>query len=456
MPFWQDSFRKSLAQPDDKSIPLPDSKWALEIPFTLYKDLAFLLKPNINEGKIDGSDYLFFIKDVKTDQIISSLVLEFVYPKPEPQFLSTDENILNAGENNPSGTIYFPLKNNKEQVSKTNLVVSKFNAQTNLPDRLVLPHKHNSLLLQFKTLAMRAINHLEYKFKTDSTWKSSAKSERPFIILRDIKPGKHTLQVRYPGQDSGVFEYEFEVRPSWYQTTSFKILLGSFFTVFFFGSIFIVKYRRQQQKLRTENANRKQLQTQIAALRAQLNPHFVFNALNSIQGLVNKNDKEGANLYISKFGSLMRDILEQRDKTTHALAQEIKQLESYLQLEQLRFQFKYKIDTEDSINLVETDFPNLLLQPFVENAIKHGISGKKEKDCIHIRFERNTDNLKVIIQDNGSGFNQAEPSNGYGIRLIKERIAVLNQLYKDQPITYEIQSTPTAGTTVTLTFTKWL
>ncbi|PIQ22021.1 MAG: histidine kinase, partial [Cytophagales bacterium CG18_big_fil_WC_8_21_14_2_50_42_9] len=219
---------------------------------------------------------------------------------------------------------------------------------------------------------------------------------------------------------------------------------------------FFFKFQRQKQQLKTENAKKNQLQTQISSLRAQLNPHFVFNALNSIQGLVNKNDKEGANMYISKFGSLMRDILEKNDKATHPLAQEVKQLESYLQLEQLRFQFKYRIHIDDTINLSEPDFPVMLLQPFAENAIKHGISGKRDEGNLSIRFERSKTDMLVTIQDNGKGFDVNEYFSGYGIKLIKERIVVLNQLYKEQPITCEIKSTPSKGTIITLSFTNWL
>jgi hypothetical protein len=445
-----------------KIIPQPDDKTDIEMSFStgnVGKDITFLNTSDINSEKIDGRNYLFFIKDVKSGQIVSKLALDFVYPRPEPKFLSIDKNLMDHYNSRPSETINFSpgvIDQIKKHINEINLVPSKFNTQTNLPEQLVLPYKDNSLLLQFKTLRIGAINHLEYKFDNDSNWKTSVKNEYPFIILRNIQAGKHKLLVRYPGEDSAIFEYAFEIKPAWYQTTTFKIILGSFLTAFILGGIFTFKYKRQQHKLKAENVKRKQVETQISALRAQLNPHFVFNALNSIQGLVNKNDQEGANLYISKFGALMRDILEQSNKTFHPLALEIKQLESYLQLEQLRFKFQYQVLTDKSINTATTVFPVMLLQPFAENAIKHGIAAKKEKGCLHIYFEKSEDNLMVLIHDNGDGFSPAEPTTGYGIKLIKERIEALNELSKDQPISYKIHSTPTEGTKVTLTFTNWL
>jgi len=444
-----------------EKIPPFNKIWAHEIPFIIEENgnPTFLQVNNINNEKLDGRNYLYFIKDVNTGKFVSTMALEFIFPKPEPLFLSFEQYIIETYERRQGENLTtYPelIANLNKQLKAKNLANTIFNAQTNLPNQLILPSDQNSLLIQFKTLKFGAVNFLEYKMDGDSIYKTSAKNGYPFIILKDLKPGKHKLQVRYPYQQDAVMEYEFEVKPSFTQTTGFKVVLACLSTALLFGSIFVFKFQRQKQQLKTENTKRTQLQTQISSLRAQLNPHFVFNALNSIQGLVNKNDKEGANMYISKFGSLMRDILEKNDKATHPLAQEVKQLESYLQLEQLRFQFKYRIHIDDTINLSEPDFPVMLLQPFAENAIKHGISGKRDEGNLSIRFERSKTDMLVTIQDNGKGFDVNEYFSGYGIKLIKERIVVLNQLYKEQPITCEIKSTPSKGTIITLSFTNWL
>ncbi|MBF9255622.1 histidine kinase [Pontibacter sp. 172403-2] len=444
-----------------EEIPAFNENFAREIPFIVAENgnPTFLRVNNINNDKVDGRNYLYFVKDIKTGEIVSTLALEFIFPKPEPMFLSFEEYIIDTYETkqgeSPSINAGFIADLNR-QVKAYNLVTTTFNARTNLPNQLILPSDQNSLLIQFKALKFGAINYLEYRMNGDSTYKTSVKNYHPFIILKDLKAGKHKLQVRYPNQHNAILEYEFEVKPSFMQTTGFKIAISCLATALLFGSIFTLKIHRQKQKLKEENTKRTQLQTQMFSLRSQLNPHFVFNALNSIQGLVNKDDQEGANIYISKFGSLMRDILEKNDKATHPLSQEIKQLESYLQLEQLRFRFKYQIFIEETINPTEQDFPVMLLQPFAENAIKHGISGKKEEGNISIRFERSNNNLLVIIQDNGKGFDINEPITGYGINLIKERIAVVNQLYQEQPIMCDYKSSPADGTTVTLLFTNWL
>ena len=444
-----------------KEIPQITEKRALELSlyYEEWGDLVFLDTDDLNKAKFIGVKFLFFIKEKRTGNIVSKMVLDFNFPKPEPKFLSFEDYIIDTyetrqGENlgvNPGF-----LADMKKQVTTKNLAPTTFDRETNLPKQLILPSDQNTLLIQFKSLDIIVDSYLEYKMKSDSTFRTSGKGTNPFIILKDLEPGKHTLQVRYPRQQDAVFEYEFEVEPHFTQTTGFKVSLGGLLTILLIGGTFSFKIQRQKRLLKTETAKRNQLQTQIASLRSQLNPHFVFNALNSIQGLVNKNDQEGANIYISKFGSLLRDILDKNDKTTHALAQEIKQLESYLQLEQLRFRFNYQIHIDETINPAEQDFPVMLLQPFAENAIKHGISEKKEAGKIWIRFERNSNSLIVIIKDNGKGFDINAPITGYGINLIQERIDVVNQLYPEQPIRCNYQSTPTEGTTVTLVFTNWL
>ncbi|MDB5119045.1 MAG: putative signal transduction histidine kinase [Sphingobacteriales bacterium] len=432
----------------------------LQIPlYTGNAGYSFLNAGSINLDKTDGRNYLFVIKDNRTEKIIATMYLDFIFPKPMPYLISIDDGLLFVYSISQVSTYISPRNLIKftQQIKDNNIVKTTFNSQTNLPDHLKLPSDKNSFIIQFKSLRLNALNSFQYSL--DNRWfhNSTAKNYNPFIVLKNLDPGKHTLYVRYADDSkSPEFVYEFEIQPSLIQTTWFKAFLGGLFILIVTGLFLNFKFKKQKRILREESARKNELQNQISSLRAQLNPHFIFNALNSIQGLVNKNDLEGSNRYISKFGSLMRDILEQNNKTTHALALEVKQLESYLQLEQLRFRFSYQINIEDAINTAETDFPVMLLQPFAENAIKHGISGKKENGNISLHFTRNSNDMQVVIQDNGRGFNMNETSDGYGIKLIKERITVLNELYKEQPITCTIHAVIDQRTTVTLLFRDWL
>jgi two-component system, LytTR family, sensor kinase len=159
-----------------------------------------------------------------------------------------------------------------------------------------------------------------------------------------------------------------------------------------------------------------------------LNPHFIFNSLSSIQGLINTNKLNDANLYLSEFSNLMRNTLTESDKLYQILQKEIELLQTYLKLEQLRFQFEFKIETDDIEKINDIRIPSLLLQPIVENAVKHGVAELREKGKISIHFYAINSNLIVEIKDNGKGFPVKNHLNGYGLKITDERISLLNKI----------------------------
>jgi LytS/YehU family sensor histidine kinase len=212
---------------------------------------------------------------------------------------------------------------------------------------------------------------------------------------------------------------------------------------------------KQRQKALVELSKKASLQLEIKAIHAQFNPHFVFNALNSIQGLINKEDIAGANKYLSVFGQLMRNSLANSDKNLISLSEEIDILETYLKLEQLRFGFTYKVEVSKDINVYETEIPSLLLQPLIENAIKHGISGLRENGIIDLSFKRDSNDMLVTLTDNGKGFLLQEKSGGYGLKLTVERIKLMNRVLKGQSIQFEIKASLGSPTKVYLIFSNW-
>jgi LytS/YehU family sensor histidine kinase len=187
-----------------------------------------------------------------------------------------------------------------------------------------------------------------------------------------------------------------------------------------------------------------------------LNPHFIFNALNSIQGLINKNELTSANLYLTEFSSLLRESLKNNDKELIPLNIELKTLETYIKLEQLRFYFNYSFQIDPNINTNTIDVPALLLQPLIENAIKHGISSLDKNGFISISIHQKEKNLVIEISDNGKGFVSSNKTNGFGLKLTNERIQLLNQSYKEQPIKMLIDSDASKGTVIHLVFENWL
>ena len=170
-------------------------------------------------------------------------------------------------------------------------------------------------------------------------------------------------------------------------------------------------------------------------LRAQMDPHFVFNSLSAIQHFITISDKTSALKYLSKFSRLIRQVLENSSTITVSIADEIKVLEYYLELESLRFnhQFEYSIQVDGNINIHDTEIPFLLLQPYVENAIVHGFCKGDVKGKLKITLDRYEDHVICIIEDNGIGRKAAQSMNGLqqhiprGVSVAQKRLSLVNQ-----------------------------
>lgn len=216
-------------------------------------------------------------------------------------------------------------------------------------------------------------------------------------------------------------------------------------------------YRRNQVKLLRAAQEKQTAGLKLQSIRAQLNPHFMFNALTSIQNLVNKNDIAGANHYLSKFAGLTRQVLDTGSEELLSLEQELAILDDYLQMEQLRFGFKYEIIADPDLNKANIDIPAMLLQPFVENAVKHGVAILKEQGRIEVSVSRQGQDIILTIKDNGEWIevNNAGEISGYGLKLSRERVALLNQLYKDQPVSLHIDKQG-PGTVVSIRLSNWI
>lgn len=182
--------------------------------------------------------------------------------------------------------------------------------------------------------------------------------------------------------------------------------------------------------------------SQLTALRSQMNPHFIFNALNSIQQYILTGNVDDANKYLSKFSRLQREILNQSDKHFITLEKEIEMLTLYLQLEQLRFDeaFEFEIIVDDEIDVSEIKIPPMIMQPFVENSIWHGLASQKDNKKILIEFTLNSEDILLArINDNGIGREastklkeQNASQSRYpsrGLSLITERLHILQQQY---------------------------
>ena len=238
------------------------------------------------------------------------------------------------------------------------------------------------------------------------------------------------------------------------------MLLTSGLTVIYLVGVTVANgVFRRNDKLKLEKARQDQenVSLKLRSIRSQLNPHFMFNALTSIQNLMNKNDVPAANHYLTLFADLTRKVLSTGEQSLISLVDELKIQEDYLQMEQLRFGFKYNIQVSGSINTDNTEIPAMLLQPFVENAVKHGVGANGQMGVINITIDKHTNDLILAVADNGKGFDKIasqDQTTSFGLKLSEQRIELLNQLNKDQPVTLNIDSTPT-GTRVTITLGRF-
>nr|WP_321412084.1 histidine kinase [uncultured Carboxylicivirga sp.] len=211
-----------------------------------------------------------------------------------------------------------------------------------------------------------------------------------------------------------------------------KFVLGISFSVIAFLLIALLIYRYlMKRRLKKELFNKRIIELENRAIRSQMNPHFVFNALNSIQSLVNQNETEKANLYLSKFALLLRRILKSSENFLVKLSEEIEMISVYCELEQLRTPFNWKIMIDKGVEPEIISIPGMLIQPLVENAILHGFIHKDMGKELTIRFEQKNEELIIKVIDNGVGFNSAKKkdTNGHslGLNLINEKLGILSK-----------------------------
>ena len=266
---------------------------------------------------------------------------------------------------------------------------------------------------------------------------------------------EYDLFLRYKFQPETINHYLIIVKPYWWQSVLFKIIaavVGLSFIMLI--SLYFYRKRKEQQLLKQRQETEKTI-LNLRAIHGQLNPHFIFNSLSSIQGLINTNRIKQANEYLSEFSNLMRNTLIDSDKIYHTLDKEIKVLNTYLKIEQLRFEFDYKFKIDESLNINEIEFPTLLLQPLVENAVKHGVSGLRDKGEIIIHFFRDNQNLIVEIKDNGKGIENKMQPDRFGRKLTDDKIKLLNKISGSECITKNIFR-KNQQTIIQMSFKNWI
>jgi len=202
-----------------------------------------------------------------------------------------------------------------------------------------------------------------------------------------------------------------------------------------FAGFVLYKRRRDAEELRKEaDLKARVAETEMKVLRLQMNPHFIFNSLNSVSDYISRNETTTANYFLSKFAKMIRQVLEHSEKSEITLAEDLQVVETYIQLESLRLrnELRYEIVVGEDIEPDSTMVPPLIVQPFVENSIWHGLSGKTCAGKITIRVTRADGMINYIVEDNGIGRKEAGKcaaagKRSMGLHITRERIEIINQ-----------------------------
>lgn len=383
-----------------------------------------------------GSVLIVDVRKVESNRIVATSLVAWEPVKPEISSIYTSETLDEFFRQLQSS--WLPDKQS----------VGSF------PSLFTVPSTNTNLIFALQN-GVFSKNQIEYQLIRDgrvyADWRSNA-YDGNFVWIKDSPPGSYVIRIRYSVQPQHVTEYPFKIAAVWYRTMLFRIVVGILVAGLLVLSILL---NRQRRKTRDEETNRTRLQLELKAIYAQLNPHFIFNALSSIQGLINQQDIEGANSYLSDFARLTRESLLHSQKSEIALHEEIQTLNTYLKLEKLRFGFEYHISVDPTINAYETNIPALLLQPLVENAVKHGVASLGGKGKIELTVSRSNQMMIVTLTDNGKGMATEQPAAGMGLKLTTDRIALLNQLHHGWQLTLAIHKAMPTGAQIILTFNHW-
>jgi len=295
---------------------------------------------------------------------------------------------------------------------------------------------------------------IEYTLVDLKTRKTKRKISRfGFGPLKLASNTDYELRFGYLLQPESTGTFYIHVKPYWYQSVLTYIILIIGLCATSVSIILLVS------KSRLKAVRNRQYNAEQAALRlqAQLNPHFTFNSLNSIQGLMNTGRIEEANDYLQEFSSLLRKTLVKSEYVFNSLDQELEMMRTYIRLEALRYNFTWDIEVAVDIHSTVIEIPTLILQPLIENAIRHGLAGLGHAGQLYVNCKREEEaaTFIIVIRDNGTWIDKRSGSDaGYGLTLTAERIAAINKLHKWRSI--ELAFNKHAGTEAVLTFHNWL
>ena len=311
---------------------------------------------------------------------------------------------------------------------------------------LRLNHDQNFFSVRFSAKAYTLANDVKFQHRLKGFEDWSDVTQRRFANYTNVPGGDYVFQLKVANNEGTwnekILELPVHIATVWWKTARFRLA-----AIILLFTILVSLYRNRVDQIRKKEQIRSQYEKKLAnvemsALLAQMNPHFLFNSLNSIDSYIIRNESKKASEYLNNFARLMRLILQNSRSNYISLKDELEALDLYMQMESLRFanRFSYELKVDPDIDTSSTLIPPMLIQPYVENAIWHGLMHKKEGEegKVEITISRKDESLYCIIHDNGIGREKAsalkaqKPGNrkrSMGMQITKDRIEMINKLY---------------------------
>ena len=309
-------------------------------------------------------------------------------------------------------------------------------------EELTLGHNSETVEIKFKGICYGKEKQLNYAYQLegrDRNWIQDAGKRS--AVYNKLIPGYYTFKLKVLNSlDDEQIQLRIQIKKAYWQQWWFYLLLTSLLTMIV-GAVYKYRIAQVRKNAAQQNAfNKKIAELEMKALRAQMNPHFLFNSLNSVKAYIGQNDNRKAQIYLGKFSQLMRRILQNSKNKTVRLNDELEALRLYLDLEAMRFDpsFDYRIQIGEQVNEDFIEIPPLILQPYIENAIWHGLMHKDKGDRILlIDISRHGDYIKLVVEDNGIGraraaklkTRSASKHQSMGMQITGDRLRYLKEMY---------------------------
>lgn len=348
------------------------------------------------------------------------------------------------------GLVYFPATLSTGSEITPGLIINSFivnQKKEDLTKNIILSSSENDIVINYSVIAYKGGGNVRVEYNiNNSEWRLLENNNRE-LRLASLAPGYYTIGLKAQSDhsiDSKQVQISFTISKPLYLEVWFISLCLSLFIVFIY-----LHYKQRLAKIRYQNkleTNRLQLeqelqQSLLASIKAQMNPHFIYNSLSSIHAFVYSDDKENAIKYLDRFSELTRKVLELSGHESILLSEEIELLETYISLEKMRFgeTFQSRITCAEDIDVHFIRLPSMIIQPFVENAIKHGLLHRRSNRQLDISFTREKNDLLITIEDNGVGrktsgelkSNKNKKHASFSISANRKRLELLNAKKKN-------------------------